>query len=161
MCPYPSTPIPWPQFPNHFARVNNCWCVVTPGHSQRRNVIKAFISDRLGSCLPADTCSSGPLRWCLYPPDPSPSEARELGLEWSCSCADAGVAFLCVLPRTEGEGRTSSSRGLGAQPLTRHLIVCARSFMTVSGSDLSPETCSVPHLFGLLSTTWPPLLFQR
>lgn len=60
MCLSPNTSIPWPQFPNHFARVNNCWCVVTQGHSQWRNVIRACISHHRGSCLPADPVSPIP-----------------------------------------------------------------------------------------------------
>lgn len=31
---YPDTPIPWPQLPNHFARVNHGCCVATQGQSR-------------------------------------------------------------------------------------------------------------------------------
>lgn len=52
---YPNTSIPWPQFPDHFARVNNCCSVLTQGLNQWRNAIRAFISHHRGSWLPAGT----------------------------------------------------------------------------------------------------------
>lgn len=54
LCLYPIISIPRPQLPNHFARVNNCWCVVTQGQGQWRNVIRAFTPHHPGSRLPAD-----------------------------------------------------------------------------------------------------------
>lgn len=92
--------IPWSQFPNHFARVNNCQCVVTQGHRQWRNVIRIFIPDLLGSWLAADTCFSDPLHVL---PTPCPLSPDSLGGDGeSYSRADANVAFLCSFPMDVG-----------------------------------------------------------
>lgn len=87
---------------------------------------------------------------------PHPRLWRPESLGWN------GTVCAQSLSPQKGEGRTSCSRDweLGPPTFHAHLIACECSLMTISGRDVGLETCPVPHLFGLSSTSWPPLLFS-
>lgn len=136
----PNTPIPHPQFPDHFARVYNCRRVVTPGHSQWRKVIRAFISDHLGSCLPADPRSSGPLRRRSHPSNPSPSGSSGWG-----SVAHEQVPVWpsfapCPTRRERAEHPLPGAGNTALAPLRLRLLVCECSLMTISRRHFRLET---------------------